>query len=74
MEVLGGGGGSMSEVPLNEQAWRGGGREMGGAYRGTSLTQNCLLGPYNRTMPRALLWSSGVGSFLRARCPCKSST
>ena len=27
-------------------------------YRGTSLVRNCVLvGPYSRTMPRALRWS-----------------
>ena len=31
-------------------------------YRGTSLTRNSfLLGPYSRTMPRALRWSQGGG-------------
>jgi len=34
-------------------------------YRGTSLIRNCLiLGPYSRTMPMALRWSWGGGSFL----------
>ena len=31
---------------------------LGRSYRGTSLIRNCfLLGPYRRTMPRALRWS-----------------
>ena len=34
-------------------------------YRGTSLIKNChSLGPYSRTIPRALQWSWGGGSFL----------
>ena len=34
-------------------------------YRGTLLIRNCfLLGPYGRTMPRALRWSYWGGSFL----------
>ena len=34
-------------------------------YRGTSLIRNCRpLGPYSRTVPRALRWSWGRGGFL----------
>ena len=40
-------------------------------YRGTSHIKNCHpLGPYSRSMPRALWWSQGGGGFLRARYPC----
>ena len=40
--------------------------------RGTSLIRNNLpVGPYSRPMPRALMWSSGVGVFLWARYPCR---
>ena len=40
-------------------------------YRGTSLTRKRLpVGPYSRTVPRALRWSWGVGVFLWARYPC----
>ena len=36
-------------------------------YRGTSLMKNSApLGPYNRTMPRALRWAQGRGLFLRS--------
>ena len=36
------------------------------AYRGTSLIRNCLLlGPYSRTMPRALWRPSGGGGRVR---------
>ena len=35
------------------------------SYRGTSLIRNSpSLGPYSRTMPRALWWSLGGGLFL----------
>ena len=39
---------------------------LGTEYRGTSLTRNSVpLGPYIRTMPRALWWSwEGGGYFL----------
>jgi len=40
------------------------------AYRGTSLTRNSApLGPYSRTMPRALWWSEGGGLFLMSEVP-----
>ena len=40
------------------------------AYRGTSIIRNCLLvGPYSRTMPRALRWSLGGGQFLIGEIP-----
>ena len=40
-------------------------------FRGTSLIRNCPpLGPYSRTMPRALWWYYGEWRFLRARYPC----
>ena len=39
-------------------------------YRGTSLTRNRRpLGPYSRTMPRALWGSQGAGRFLRSEVP-----
>ena len=39
-------------------------------YRGTSLIRNCLLvGPYSRTMPRALWWSKGGLQFLMSDVP-----
>ena len=39
-----------------------------GDDRGSSLIKNNPpLGPYSRTMPKALRWSSGEGSFLCAR-------
>jgi len=39
-------------------------------YRGTSLIRNSLsLGPYSRTVPRALWWSEGGGRFLMSEVP-----
>ena len=39
-------------------------------YRGTSLIRNSApLGPYSRTMPRALWWSYGGGRFLMSEVP-----
>ena len=39
-------------------------------YRGTSLKRNRRrLGPYSRTMPRALWWSYGGGLFLMSKAP-----
>ena len=39
-------------------------------YRGTSLIRNCRpLGPYSRTMPRALWGSQGDGCFLMSEVP-----
>ena len=39
-------------------------------YRGTSLIRsNPLLGPYRRTIPRALWWSLGWGLFLVSEVP-----
>ena len=65
----------MSEVPLlqqrrNEGAWVHSSRPFRGdtlarGYRGTSLIRNRVpLGPYSRTMPRALWWPYEVGGFL----------
>ena len=39
-------------------------------YMGTSLIRNNpLLGPYSRTMRRAISWSEGVGRFLMGEVP-----
>ena len=39
-------------------------------YRSTSLIRNVpLLGPYSRTMPRAIQWSYGVRQFLMSEVP-----
>ena len=39
-------------------------------YRGTLLMGNTtLLGPYSRTVPRALWWSKGGGLFLLSEVP-----
>ena len=39
-------------------------------YRGTSLIRNSpLLGPYSRTVPRALWWPWGGGVFLMSEVP-----
>jgi len=44
------------------------------AYRGTSLIRNSApLGPYIRTMPRALWWSKGAGLFLISEVPLSTS-
>ena len=41
-----------------------------GRYRGTSLIiKKRVLGPYNRTIPRALWWSLGGGGVLVCRAP-----
>ena len=41
-------------------------------YRGTSLIRNSLpIGPYSRSVPRALRWSLAGGSFVWARYPCR---
>ena len=43
-------------------------------YRGTSLIRNSApLGPYSRTMPRALWWSMGGVLFLVSEVPLKGS-
>ena len=40
------------------------------SYRETSLIRNSApLGPYSRTMPRALWWSLGGGLFLMSEVP-----
>ena len=40
------------------------------SYRVTSLIRNSRpLGPYSRTMPRALRWSYGGGQFLLSEVP-----
>ena len=40
------------------------------AYRGTSLIRDSApLGPYSRTVPRALRWSQGGGQFLMSEVP-----
>ena len=39
-------------------------------YRGTSLIRNCTpLGPFIRTMPRALCWFYGGSRFLMSEVP-----
>ena len=39
-------------------------------YRGTSLIRNIApLGPYSRTMPRALWWPKGEWLFLMSEVP-----
>jgi len=39
-------------------------------YRGNSLIRNNpSIGPYSRTMPRALCWSLGGGAFLMSEVP-----
>ena len=41
-----------------------------GEYRGTSLMRNSApLGPYSRTMPRALWWYQGGGLVLMSEVP-----
>ena len=48
---------------------RDGGRGFSG-YRGISLIRNKPpLGPYSRTMPRALRWSEGGGQFIISEVP-----
>ena len=45
-------------------------KKHGPSYRGTSLIRNSApLGPYSRTMPRALWWSEGGGLFLMIEVP-----
>ena len=42
-------------------------------YRGTSLIRNSApVGPYSRTIPRALWWSQGVEPFLMSEAPLYS--
>ena len=46
----------------------------GGVYRGTSLIRNRPpLGPYSRTMPRALWWSYGGREILVSEVSLKGS-
>ena len=54
--------------------WHGftvfGGWQMREALRGTSLIRNSpLVGPYSRTMSRALWWPKGGGVFLMSEVP-----
>ena len=45
-------------------------RNLAGEYRGTSLMRNSApLGPYSRTMRRALWWSEGGVLFLMSEVP-----
>jgi len=70
----------MREGERERQGDRENGREMRVAvtatpsvtpsYRGTSLIRNsALLGPYSRTMHRALWWVLGGGRFLMIEVP-----
>ena len=45
-------------------------RDSGITCRDTSLIRNSApLGPYSKTMPRALSWSKGGGAFLMSKVP-----
>ena len=51
------------------------GRSQRTLYRGTSLIRNSLpLGPFSRTLPRALWWSWGGGRFLMSEVPLYMGT
>ena len=48
------------------------GAQLGGVYRGTSLTRKRTpLGPYSRPMPRVVWVSQGGGRFLMGEIPLK---
>ena len=64
---------SRAEVPIEvTDEPRAGGGSFGNPkpYRGTSLIRNsALLGPYSRTMHRALWWVPGGDHFLMSEVP-----